>query len=614
MKDFLAALLSSDFMPHGCCYLWKPGLIWLHVVSDALIALAYFSIPVTLIHFIRKRRDLPFHWMFISFGIFISACAATHVMEIWTLWHANYWLSGAVKAVTALASVATAIVLVQLVPQALALPSPEAMRLEIAERKRTEQALSEAKKEAEAANLAKSVFLANVNHELRTPLTAILGFSRLLGRKQLPRDVQEDLRVIQDNGKHLLMLINHVLDLAKIESGRTTLNEVPTDLHQLLDDLQRTFAVQAEDEGLLFRFERSPGVPRLVQIDQLRLSEVLINLLGNALKFTREGSVTLRVAATGDASPSGCRLTFEVSDTGCGISAEELETVFEAFVQSQTGRESRQGTGLGLTISSSYVRLMGGELRLESEVGHGTTARFEIPVRIATTAPATEVRKPVGVLSSRQWPCRILVADDAWAMRHLIQRLLGPLGFEVREASDGSEAVEVSKEWHPHLIWMDLRMPVMDGFEATRRIKAAPEGENTIIIAVTASSFEDPRAAAREAGCDGFLRKPFDDAELFEFLHQHLGIQFAYAPSEPSHVPGTSRASSGRAIASLPVDLRARLRAAAAELDVAAVQSVLDEIARSDSSAVETLRALTANYQYAQLLRIIDIVDTGGAS
>src|SRR5271165_2822917 len=247
MKDFLAGLFSSNFMPHGYCYLWTPRLIWLHAVSDALIALSYFSIPVTLIYFIRKRRDLPFHWMFASFGIFILACGATHLMEIWTLWHGSYWLSGAVKAVTALASVVTAILLVRLIPQALLLPSPEAMRLEIAERKRTEQALSEAKKEAEAANLAKSVFLANVNHELRTPLTAILGFSRLLGRQQLPRDVQEDLRVIQDNGKHLLMLINHVLDLAKIESGRTTLNEAPTDLYQLLDDLQRTFAVQAED-------------------------------------------------------------------------------------------------------------------------------------------------------------------------------------------------------------------------------------------------------------------------------------------------------------------------------------------------------------------------------
>ena len=522
MKECLAELLSSNFMPHGYCYLWRPGLVWLHVVSDALIALSYFSIPVTLIYFIRKRRDLPFHWMFVSFGIFILTCGSTHIMEIWTLWHGTYWLSGAIKAVTALASVPTAILLVQLLPQALALPSPEAMRLEIAERKRTEQALNEAKREAEAANLAKSTFLANMNHELRTPLTAILGFSRLLGNQQLPRDVQEDLRVIQDNGKHLLMLINHVLDLAKIESGRTTLNEVATDLHQLLDDIERTFAVQAEDKGLQFRLQLSPDVPRVVLIDQLRLREVLINLLGNALKFTCQGSVTLSVIATGEKSEGAWRLDFRVRDTGPGISGEELKTVFDAFVQSQTGRESRQGTGLGLTISSNYVRLMGGELLLESQVGCGTTAHFEIPARIATSAPTPEVRRPIGVVSPGPSPWRILVADDGWAMRHLIQRLLGPLGFEVREVCDGSEAVALWKEWHPHLIWMDLRMPVMDGFEATRRIKAAPDGKATIIIAVTASSFEDPRAAAREAGCDGFLRKPFDDTDLFDFLHQYL--------------------------------------------------------------------------------------------
>jgi signal transduction histidine kinase/DNA-binding NarL/FixJ family response regulator len=615
MKEFAAELLSSNFMPHGFCYLWRPGLVWLHVVSDALVALSYFSIPLTLIYFIRKRRDLPFHWMFVSFGIFILACGATHTMEIWTLWHGTYWLSGALKAVTALASVPTAILLVQLVPRALALPSPEAMRLEIAERKRTEQALNEAKKEAEAANLAKSTFLANMNHELRTPLTAILGFSRLLGnQQQLPRDVQEDLRVIQDNGKHLLMLINHVLDLAKIESGRTTLNEVPTDLHQLLDDLERTFAIQAEDKGLQFRFELSPDVPRLVYIDQLRLREVLINLLGNALKFTSHGSVTLSVVAQGAASGRDYRLAFRVRDTGPGIAAGDLQTVFEAFVQSQAGRESRQGTGLGLTISSNYVKLMGGELRLESEVGRGTAAHFEIPVRIATSAPAPEARRPVAVISSSQSPWRILVADDGWAMRHLIQRLLGPLGFEVREACDGSEAVAVWKEWHPHLIWMDLRMPVMDGFEATRRIKGEPDGKATVIIAVTASSFEDPRAAARDAGCDGFLRKPFDDADLFDFLHQYLGIQFTYAEGESSDLPGNSRAALVKAISSLPAEVRGNLRTAAAELDVAAVQTVLEEIARFDGDAAKALRKLTANYRYGQLLRIIDSVDPAAGS
>jgi signal transduction histidine kinase/ligand-binding sensor domain-containing protein/CheY-like chemotaxis protein len=471
--------------------------------------------------------------------------------------------------------------------------------------------LSIAKENAESANRAKSTFLANMNHELRTPLGAILGFSRLLMRQQLPREVQEDLRVIQENGKHLLMLVSHVLDLSKIESGRTTLNEVPTDLYQLLDDLERTFAVQAEDKGVQLIFERSPGVHRLIHSDQLRLREVLINLLGNALKFTDRGSVTLRVTESGNVDHDSFRMAFEVVDTGPGISPEELKTVFEPFVQSRTGRELRKGTGLGLTISSNYVKVMGGELRLESEVGRGTIACFDIPMRLATSAPTPEVQRPTAVAFPDQAAYRILVADDGWAMRQLIQRLLVPLGFEVREARDGSEAVDISKQWHPHLIWMDLRMPVMDGFEATRRIKAEPDGKSTVIIAMTASSFEDPRSAARQAGCDGFLPKPFDDSDLFDLLGQHLGVRFVYADGDPETASGNGSPSAvARSLASLPVPLRARLRKALTQLDVAAIQRVLDEIGGTNSDASDTLRALTANYQYGQLLRIIDNVDS----
>jgi signal transduction histidine kinase/ActR/RegA family two-component response regulator len=463
---------------------------------------------------------------------------------------------------------------------------------------------------AEAANRAKSAFLANMNHELRTPLTAILGFTRLLTRKPLPRDVQEDLRIIQENGNHLLMLINHVLDLAKIESGQATLREIPTDLYRLLGDLEQTFAVQAEEIGLQLLFERARNVPRLIQIDQLRLREVLFNLLGNALKFTSQGSVNLRVTEAGSVSEGRCRLRFELTDTGMGISPEELNTVFDAFVQSRTGRELRQGTGLGLTISSNYVRLMGGELRLESEAGRGTTALFEIPARLAEDEPAAEIRRPIAVVSPGGCVYRILVADDGWAMRRLIQRLLTPLGFEVHEACDGSEALEVWKQWRPHLICMDLQMPLMDGFEATRRIKAQPGSESTIIVAVSASSFEEPRAAALEAGCDGFLRKPFDEADLLDLLRQYLGVEFAYAKDEPASAGSGGPAAERRAIASLPAPLRAMLYSALVQLDVAEVQRALDEIGEIDRDAADTLRGSAANYRYGRLLRLIDNLES----
>lgn len=466
---------------------------------------------------------------------------------------------------------------------------------------------------AEAANRAKSTFLANMNHELRTPLTAILGFSRLLGKKPLPPDVLEDLRVIQDNGKHLLTLINNVLDLAKIESGQFTLTETPTDLHQLLDDLERTFEIQAEDQGVQLIFERSPGVHRLLQMDQLRLREVLINLLGNALKFTHHGSVTLRVGETGDISQGTCRLVFELTDTGPGISEQDLNTVFEAFVQSRTGRELRQGTGLGLTISSNLVRLMGGDLFLESELARGTTAHFEIPVRLAEGAVAAGVRRPLSVVSQGDPIYRILVADDGWAMRQLVQRLLAPLGFEVREACNGSEAVEVCKQWRPHLIWMDLRMPVMDGWEAARQIRAQPECESTIILAMSASSFDDPGAAARVAGCDGFLCKPFDEADLLDSLRRHLGVEFAYAECGPANVVGSGNpVSAARAIASLPAPWRAMLRDALVRLDVAAVQRVVGEIEERGSEVPDALRNLVTDYRYGQLLRIVDGLESTG--
>jgi CheY-like chemotaxis protein len=284
--------------------------------------------------------------------------------------------------------------------------------------------------------------------------------------------------------------------------------------------------------------------------------------------------------------------------------------VFDAFVQTRTGQERREGTGLGLTISYNYVKLMGGELRLESEEGRGTEASFEISVGVpADSLVLDEVhRGGVAALAPGQDTFRILVADDRWASRHLITRILEPLGFEVREACDGAEAVAVWKQWRPHLICMDVRMPGVDGCEATRRIRSDPDGNSTVIIAVTASSYEEDRTHILASGCNGYMRKPFDEAELFDLLHQHLGLRFLYDEAQPGPAAAGNNGAGGleKTMASLPLPLRAALHNALIELDTEAVSRALSEIHAYNSEMSNALQALTDNYQYGRLLRMME--------
>ena len=350
--------------------------------------------------------------------------------------------------------------------------------------------LKVAKEKAEAASEAKTTFVANMSHELRTPLTAILGFSQLLARKAVTPEVRHDLRIISKNGEQLLALINQVLDLSKIESGRATLNEQDMDLRAMLETLEDSFAVKAAEKGLEFEFAGAGGVPRYIRADQLKLRQVLTNLLGNAIKFTARGSVKLRAWAASPAADGACRLGFAVTDTGPGIAAEELEDICDAFVQSESGRKSQEGTGLGLTISSNFVKLMGGELRVESRAGEGTTASFEIPAGVVERLPIEAETAPHEVVvAPGQEVRRILVVDDRWSVRQLVTRLLEPAGLEVREAADGRAALDAWREWRPHLIFMDVRMPVMDGYAAVRQIRAEPGGKDAVVVALTASVF-----------------------------------------------------------------------------------------------------------------------------
>lgn len=964
---------TVGFIPHGHCYLWKPGLVWLHVVSDSLIALAYYSIPLMLVYFVRSRRDVPFDWIFLLFGTFIVACGTTHVMEVWTLWHPTYWLSGFIKAITAFASLMTAVLLAPLIPLALAIPSPaqleatalslkneiterkkaeealqrvneeledrvaqrtaslaltnsslqaeisdrfraeEALRrseerlrlvlqnmpvmldaldiegnviiwnqecsrvtgysaaeilgdptamellypdaayrqqmmaqwaqqgnryrnwewdvtckdgsiktiawsnlsqefpipgwaswgigIDVTDRKQAEEALRQANQElenrvaqrtvelayinevlqndinerkqveealkasehalieaqhlanlgswsfdvltqevnwsdetfrifgldptqpaltyeqhleiihpddlevfqrnaelaitqgrayeheirifrpdsaavatpgasssmrytlgrgravfneqgqvvklfgtvqdisdrklaevalqqakvaAEAASQAKSVFLANMSHELRTPLNAILGFSQLMNRDtNLSPEQQENLSIITRSGEHLLTLINQVLDLAKIEAGRATLNETAFDLIRLLDDLEDIFQLKAQEKGLHLICEGCDDVPQYVRGDELKLRQVLMNLLSNAIKFTKEGGVSLRVAhhqrngvSTGSSEAEQpiqergqLTLYFEIEDTGPGIAADELDKLFQAFVQTQTGSESQQGTGLGLIISQQFVKLMGGEITVSSSLGRGTIFKFDIHLKVADAA-AIKTKPPtrrVIALQPNQPSYRLLIVDDRWDNRKLLIKLLNPLGFEIKEATNGIEAIELWSSWEPHLIFMDMRMPVMDGYEATQRIKATIQGQATAIVALSASNFGEARAVVFSVGCDDFIHKPFREADILDALHKHIGVRYVYdePPVEPNSTP--TQALTPEAIAALPADWLASLQKAAIEGDLDLILIQIEQIRSQNDALANALASLAKKFEFKHLLTLIQL-------
>jgi signal transduction histidine kinase/FixJ family two-component response regulator len=456
-----------------------------------------------------------------------------------------------------------------------------------------------------AASRAKSAFLANMSHELRSPLNAMLGFTNLLLRDAAVHgEAKSHLGIVLKSGEHLYGLINQILDLSKIEAGRTVLADSDFDLYALLDEIGEMFSITTAQKGLALGIDVAPDVPQYVHADQLKLRQVLINLMSNAVKFTSAGSVGLHVRKMEGKTPEACMLSFSVSDTGVGMAPDELNEIGTAFTQAGAGLHAKEGTGLGLAISRSFAELMGGGLRLSSRPGAGTTAAFDIAATLAedgvTAADAPATRMAIG-LAPGQPRYRILVADDRQESRLLLDKLLAPLGFEVREAANGQEAVVVAEHWQPHLILMDMRMPVLDGQEAARRIKASPGGRDTVVIALTASSFDEDRVQILEAGCAEFLRKPFREADLLDALHRHLGVAFVYEETAAGMVAQPEAAL----LAGLPAELRERLAAALDMLDVAAIEAAIDAIGLRDAASAEALRELAGRFDYARMRALL---------
>ncbi|AFZ23098.1 signal transduction histidine kinase [Cylindrospermum stagnale PCC 7417] len=488
-----------------------------------------------------------------------------------------------------------------------------------------ESALREAASSAEA-NRAKSVFLANMSHELRTPLNAILGFAQLMERDTaLTQHQRESLATINRSGEHLLKLINDVLEMSKIEAGRMVFNPEPFDLHQLLQIIQEMFQVRAQSKKLYLTVELAPNLPQYIFTDEGKLRQVVINLLGNAIKFTDSGGVTLRVKGEElfrtelPRSPS-YSLHFEIADTGKGIAAEELDRLFQPFVQTASGFQSKEGTGLGLTLSRQFVQLMGGDISLSSEVNRGSTFDFEIKVEQAlrSQVPAPTPKKRVHSLALDQPVYRILVVDDRIENYKILIQLLNAVSFETRLATNGQEAIQEWQAWHPHLIWMDMRMPVMDGYEATRQIRAqeqrlqkdnSDQNFRTVIIALTASAFEEQRSDILAAGCDDLIRKPFREAVIFNKIAEHLGVQYLYAQEQESQQTAQRVTKveplTSKDLAVMPEAWINALHEAAIQVDAELICELIQQIPEAHCALTQGLTELVSLFCFDEIIELI---------
>jgi signal transduction histidine kinase/DNA-binding response OmpR family regulator len=439
-----------------------------------------------------------------------------------------------------------------------------------------------ARDQALAASRAKSAFLANMSHELRTPLNSILGFSNLLRDGRASVQQRHDLDIINRSGEHLLGLINDVLDVAKVEAGRSKLEATPCDLGRLIEDVKDMVEPRALQKGLVLRVERPPA-PLFVRVDQSRLRQVLLNLLNNAVKFTDRGSVTLRMKATPAIDTSEVLLTFEVEDTGEGIAVGDQAAIFDAFVQASAAKR-HEGAGLGLTISRQIIELMGGSIQLESVHGQGSLFRTEIRVE---RAQESEVKRGpnlerVTALAEGQPEYRILIVEDQEENWMVLERLLANAGFRVRVARNGAQGVKEFRAWRPQFIWMDLRMPVMDGVEATRLIRACEGGHEVKIAALTASGYASERSQILAGGMDDYVRKPYRPAEIFECMARHLGLR--YQVSEGAAKSDGERLGELNAddLCALPDELRRELRDALIMLNPVGILTAIERISREN--------------------------------
>ncbi|HEY9850259.1 MAG TPA: response regulator [Leptolyngbyaceae cyanobacterium] len=506
----------------------------------------------------------------------------------------------------------------------------------LAQTQQQSEALQKAVLAADAANRAKSEFLASMSHELRTPLNAILGFSQMMSRDNSLSDKhQKNLSIINRAGEHLLTLIDDILELSKIEAGRTTFNESSFNLTQMLDNLEKMLQLKAANKGLNLIFEYGSDLPYYVKTDEGKLRQVLLNLLGNAIKFTEQGLVTLRTSLVEDPKEKSTideenklKLHFEIEDTGPGINPAEIHLLFEEFGQTLLGRKTEQGTGLGLPISKKYVQLMGGNITVTSQPGQGSLFAFDIQISLTDPSeiPPERPQRQIIRLARNQPEYRILIVDDVLESRLLLTTLLSSIGFSIGEAENGQEAVKIWENWQPHLVVMDMRMPVMNGYEATKQIRAIENHRRqqgkifcalqhrTVIIALTASAFEEQKKEFLAVGCDDFIRKPFQAESLLEKFHFFLGVKYEYQSETEQIIEQSKKIETTVSetdllilLTDMPREWRLEMYNAATTCSDDMVLELIQQIPAEKADLAKTLTHLVDNFQFGVIIKLTQV-------